>query len=170
MQAAIRVEDERVVRLIRPLLEKPRSSWSKEDAANVLSLLQNRNCVILGGCSGESIAQWLKFYREWEAYEDEHPGVEAVFDSCSQEVDADPPVVCFTFPAAGPPAGFATAVAATDANVGVLAVRCSDGTVSSTLFTTRTMETAHFFAGRMRGLFPAVFSHTMNARGPPFGW
>ena len=136
----------------------------------MISLLKNRNTFILGGCSEESVVLWLKFYNEWESFEDEHPDAEAQFDSSSQMVDVDPPVVCFTFPVAGPPAGFAAAVLATDPNVGVIPAACSDGSASSTLFVTRTAETAHFFAGRMRGLFPTVLAHTLNARGPPFAW
>ena len=169
-QPAIRVDDALLVYLVRQLLEKPHTSWSKEDAGCVLSLLKNRNCFILGGCSEESVSQWLAFNREWEAYEDEHSGVEALFDSSSQKVDVDPPIVCFTFPVAGAPPGFAAAVAATDVNVGLLPVACSDGSASSTVFITRSTETAHYFAGRMRALFPTVFGHTMNARGPPFAW
>jgi hypothetical protein len=170
MQTALHVSDSNVVGLIHPLLGKPRSSWSKDEVAKIISLLKNRNCIVLGGCSEESISDWLSFYREWEAYEDEHPDVEALVDPSSQISNVDPPMVCFTFAAAGPPAGFAAAVAATDANVGVLPVLCSDGNASSTLFITNTTETAHFFAGRMRGLFPAVFSHTLNARAAPFAW
>jgi hypothetical protein len=151
MQAAVRVED--ILDAFHHLA-RPWKTWSKDEISRAIHVLKNRNCFIVGGCSKESVAVWLAFVTEWEAFLDSDPVAQA---------QVDPPYICFTFPAGGPPVGFSADVATADVRAGIVGAGCADGSASTSVFTASSPEWAHAFAGRMRALYPAVFCHTMKA-------
>jgi hypothetical protein len=74
----------------------------------------------------------------------------------------DPHYVCFTFPAAGVPAGFAADVATTDARVMAVGVPLLGGVPSSALFSVASSAWAHYFGGRMTALYPGVAASSFN--------
>jgi hypothetical protein len=82
---AVRVDD--LVEIIRPLVEKPRSSWSIDDVAPFVDVAKNCNCFIVGGCSKESVSLFLTFYKEWEDFLDEHAEVQDVVDPSGRQVN-----------------------------------------------------------------------------------
>jgi hypothetical protein len=152
MQPAVRVED--IVDAFRHLAKKPWKTWSEDEIASVIPVLKNRNCFIVGGCPTESVSLWPAFASEWEEFLNANPIAQAL---------VDPPYICFTFPAGGPPAGFAADVASTDVRAAVVGAVCADGSASTSVFTAASPEWAHAFAGRMRAIYPAVLCHTMKS-------
>lgn len=152
MQPPVRIDA--IEDQFRALAKAPLKEWTELDVARAIPALKNRSCFIAGGCSVESVALWRTFLVKWEAYLDEHPAVQEL---------VDPSYIFFSFPAGGPPVGFAADVAATDAQAVVVGVACSDGSVSTSLFTAATVDWASFFAGRMRALHPTVLCHTFKA-------
>lgn len=74
----------------------------------------------------------------------------------------DPIYVCFDFPPAGIPAGFAAHAAAADLRAGAAAVPGANGVLSLCLFGVNSVEWAAYFVGYMQGAFPGLQSHRLT--------